>query len=119
MAAPNIVNVSTITGKLAVAAVTTAAASLVSNPGSSGKVFKLNTIMVSNIDASNDVAVTTEILRNSNTYPLIANVVITSSSSFTPFDKTLALYLEEGDALRIVANANNDATAVCSYEEIS
>jgi len=119
MAAPNIVNVSTITGKLAVANVTTAATSLVANPGSSGKVFKLNTIIVSNINNSDNVAVTTDVLRDSNPYELINNVIVSTNSSFTPFDKTLPLYLEEGDALRINANANSAARVVCSYEEIS
>ena len=108
MAAPNIVNVSTITGKLAVANVTTAATSLVANPGSSGKVFKLNTIIVSNINNSDNVGITTDVLRDSNPYELINNVVITPNSSFTPFDKNiLPLYLEEGDALRVTANANS------------
>ena len=119
MAAPNIVNVTTIKGKLAVADVTTAATAIVSNSGSSGKVFKLNTIIVSNKRNSGDVGVTTDIYRNSNAYQLINNVVVQTNSSFTPFDKTLALYLEEGDTLRIAANANSAASVVCSYEEIS
>jgi len=119
MAAPNIVNVSTITGKLAVANVTTAATSFVANPGSSGKVFKVNTLIVSNIDGTNPVGFNAEILRDSNTFSISKNIVINPSSSFTPFDKTLSLYLEEGDTLRISANANSDAQAVCAFEEIS
>ena len=119
MAAPNIVEVTTITGKLAVANVTTAAANLVANPGSSGKVFKLNTILISNIDGTNPVVVTTEIVRDSNIFALSKDIVVNPSSSFSPFDKTLSIYLEEGDTLRVNANANNDASAICSYEEIS
>ena len=43
MAAPNIVNVATITGKSAVVNLTsTAATAVVSNAASSGKVFKIN-----------------------------------------------------------------------------
>ena len=41
-----------------------------------------------------------------------------------PADTTLdviskALYLEEGDAIRLTASATSDLEAVCSYEEIS
>ena len=42
MTAPNIVNVATITGKTAVQAVGTSATAIVTNPGSSNKVFKIN-----------------------------------------------------------------------------
>ena len=47
MTAPNIVNVATITGKTAVQAVGTSAAAIVTNPGSSNKVFKINALYVS------------------------------------------------------------------------
>ena len=53
MAAPNIVNVATITGKSAVVNLsTTNATAVVSNAASSGKVFKVNSILVSNVDGS-------------------------------------------------------------------
>lgn len=119
MANPNIVNVSTIAGQLAVANVTTESANLVVNSASSDKIVKLNTIMISNIDTTNDVATSVDILRGAVAYSLITNVVIQTSSAFTPFDKTLSIYLLEGDALRISANANSAAQVLCSYEEIS
>ena len=50
MAAPNIVNVTTITGKTAGLAVTTSATDIVDNPASSGKVFKVNSLIISNVD---------------------------------------------------------------------
>ena len=58
MTAPNIVNVSTITAKTASAALGTSAASIVSNAASSNKVFKINTILVSNVDGTNNADVT-------------------------------------------------------------
>ena len=42
MAAPNIVNVVTITGKTAVQNVTTVATDIVTNSAASGKVYKIN-----------------------------------------------------------------------------
>jgi polyisoprenoid-binding protein YceI len=56
MAAPNIVNVSTITGKSAGIAVTTSAAAIVANGAGSNKVFKVNALYVSNVDGSFDNA---------------------------------------------------------------
>ena len=53
MANPNIVNVATINGKTQTFALdTTLTTSLVANAGSSGKIFKINTIIVTNIDGT-------------------------------------------------------------------
>ena len=49
MAAPNIVNVADIRGRSNVANVTTVFANLVVNQASSGKVFKVNTLYVTNV----------------------------------------------------------------------
>ena len=46
MAAPNIVRVSTINGKTAVQNVTTVAANIISNSASSGKVLKINYLLM-------------------------------------------------------------------------
>ena len=59
MAAPNIVNVTSIFGfTTTIALTTTAGAVLLANASSSGKVFKINTIIASNVDGTNDGAVT-------------------------------------------------------------
>ena len=52
MAAPNIVNVATITGKLAVQAIGTSPTAIVSNSSSSNKVFKVNALYISNVDGT-------------------------------------------------------------------
>ena len=61
MANPNIVNVATINGNMLSAAVGTGTpdTSIVSNGASSGKIFKINSLYVANIDgtASVDVSV--------------------------------------------------------------
>ncbi len=62
MAAPNIVNVSTITGKTTYAALTTTLTTvLLANSASSGKVFKINSIMISNVDGTSAADVTIDI----------------------------------------------------------
>ena len=117
MAAPNIVNVSTITGKTAVQAVGTSATAIVTNSASSGKVFKVNALYVSNVDGTDNAEVNIDIFRSSVAYHIVKTLVVPADATVDVISK--AIYLEEGDALRITANATSDLEAVCSYEEIS
>ena len=117
MAAPNIVNVSTITGKTAVQAVGTSATAIVTNSSSSGKVFKINALYVSNVDGTNNAEVNVDLFRSSTAYHIAKTVVVPADASLDVLSKPI--YLEEGDSLRLTANATSDIEAVCSYEEIS
>ena len=117
MAAPNIVNVSTITGKTAVQAVGTSAAAIVSNSAGSGKVFKVNALYVSNVDGTNNADITVDLFRGSVAYRMALTVTVPADSTLDVLSKSI--YLEEGDSLRLTASAANDLEAVCSYEEIS
>lgn len=118
MAAPNIANPTTITGRTAVLNVTTSAASIVTNAAASNKVLRVNALYIANVDGTNNAEITAVITRSSIDYPIAWTVVV-------PADATLeiigprAIYLEEGDALRLTASANNDLVGVCSYEDIS
>lgn len=117
MAAPNIVNVSTITGKTAVQAVGTSATAIVTNSASSGKVLKVNALLVANVDGASNAEITVDLYRSSTAYHLAKTVVVPADASLDVLSK--AIYLEEGDSLRLTANAASDLEAVCSYEEIS
>ena len=117
MAAPNIVNVATITGKTAVQAVGTSATAIVTNAGSSGKVFKVNALYVANIDGTASADITVDLFRSSTAYAITSTLTVPADSSIDVMTK--AIYLEEGDSLRCTASAAGDLTAVCSYEEIS
>ena len=117
MAAPNIVNVSNIIGKTAVQAVTTSATAIVTNSAASGKVFKINALYVANVDGTNSADVTVDLFRGSTPYRITSTVAAPGDASLDVLTK--AIYLEEGDSLRLTASANGDLEAVCSYEEIS
>ena len=122
MAAPNIVNVSTITGITTGRALTTAlTTALVMNPASSGKVFKINSIIVSNVDGTDNADVSMEFYDATNTtaFRLASTVTVPADSTLIVSDKNSSFYLEEGDLLRGGASANSDLEAVISYEEIS
>jgi len=117
MTAPNIVNTATITGKTAVLVVTTSATAIVTNSAASGKVFKVNALYISNVDGANNADITVDIFRSSVAYRIARTVVVPADASLDVISKSI--YLEEGDTLRLTANANSDIEAVCSYEEIS
>jgi hypothetical protein len=117
MANPNIVAVSDIKGKTAVANITTTASTLVENATASNKVFKLNTLIVSNVDGVNSSEVTVDLYRNNTAYHIIKTVVIPADSSLDVLAKSI--YLEEGDVLRVAALHTDRLQAVCSYEEIT
>jgi hypothetical protein len=117
MAAPNIVNVSAMYGKTAVLAVTTSATAIVTNSAASNKVLKVNALYVANVDGTNNPTVDIDIFRSSTAYRIAYTVVVPADATLDVINKPL--YLEEGDSLRLTANAANDVEAVCSYEEIS
>jgi len=124
MAAPNIVNVSTITGKsFYLALSTTNATELVNNPASSGKVFKINMIQVANVDGSVACDVTvkyhTEDDIGGTGYALVSTVSVPQDSSLVVVDKNTALYLEEDRSISVTAGTANDLEVLVSYEEIS
>lgn len=117
MAAPNIVNVTTITGKTAVQAVGTSATAIVTNSSASGKVYKVNALYVSNVDGTNNATVNIDLYRSSTAYHIAKTVTVPADATIDVMTK--AIYLEEGDSLRLTASAASDIEAVCSYEEIS
>ena len=117
MAAPNIVNVSTITAKTAVQAVGTSATAIVTNAAASDKVVKVNALYVSNVDGTNNAEINVDLFRSSTAYHIGKTIVVPADATLDVISK--AIYLEEGDSLRLTANAASDLEAVCSYEEIS
>ncbi len=133
MAAPNIVNVTTITGVTTFhsgIAVTTGGkgalgiTTVVSNAASSGKVLKINSLVAAGLGAT--TGVTLQYFNHVNHASAASTVSIGMTLSVPTFS-TLALitkdnsvYLEENTALGIFAQPNTGTIdVVCSYEEIS
>lgn len=117
MAAPNIVNVSTITGKTAVQVITTTPTAIVTNSAASGKVFKINALYISNIDGTSAADLNVDLFRSSTAYRIAYTITVPADSTLDVISKSI--YLEEGDALRLTASSNTRLEGVCSYEEIS
>ena len=111
MAAPNIVNVSNIIGKTSVQDVGTSITAIVENAAGSNKVIKINSLIVSNIDGTNACDITADIFRSSVSYKLASTITVPADATLVVISKETALYLEEGDSVRLQASAASDLQA--------
>ena len=116
MANPNIVNVTTISGKTSVQLVTTTPTAIVENTAASGKVIKVNSLYISNITGTAST-VDVDVYRSSTAYRIAKSLQVPANSTLDIISKSV--YLEEGDSLRLTAPTGTTLEAVCSYEEIS
>ena len=121
MAAPNLVNVTTITAKsLQAALTTTLTTQILENAAASGKVYKINSILVANIDGSAAADASVFITKSGGSPIAIASTIaVPADATLSVIDKTNSFYLEEGDNIEAGASANGDLTITISYEDIS
>ena len=124
MTAPNIVNVTTITGKTNVVDLTTTNATLVvENTAGSNKVFKINSLVVSNVDGTNAADITVSLYSEDNiggtATQIVSTVSVPADASLVVIDKNTSIYLEEDKSIGATAGTASDLKVVCSYEEIS
>lgn len=124
MAAPNIVDVGTITGKtLTYALSSTSATVIANNAASSGKVFKVNSLVVANVDGATAADITITVISADDgagtAYALAKTISVPADASLIVIDKSTALYLEEDRSIVATAGSANDLEIVISYEEIS
>lgn len=124
MANPNIVNVTAIYGNSSSTSLTTTnATSLVSNAASSGKVYKVNTIMVSNIDGTNAVDITiskySQAALGGTAYQIASTISVPADATLIVLDKTTALYLKENESIGATAGTASKLVVTTSWEEIA
>ena len=120
MANPNIVNVANIYGKVVGQAVTTTATAIVTNASASGKILKINSLTIANVNGTTAADITADIYKNQTTaYKIAFTVSVPADATLILISKDSSIYLEENDSIRLTASANSYLEAVCSYEEIS
>jgi len=117
MTAPNVVSVATITGKTDVLAATTTATAITT--AATSKLLKINSVIIANIDGTNDADITLDLYRSSTAYKIVNTVTVPADATLVAISKDSAIYLEEGDALRATASVDGDLQVICSYEIIS
>lgn len=119
MTAPNIAGLTTVTGKSVGVAIGTSATDLVVNAASSNKVFKINSLIVSNVSTST-VAVDVVVQKaGANNFNLTKDINVPTESTLVVVSKDTQIYLEENDKITVTAASASSLQAICSYEEIS
>ena len=123
MANPNIVSVVDIKGNNSLVNMSTDSnTQIVTNSASSGKVYKLNSIIVSNVDTSNTVNVTVNIHDaddiGGTAYPIVSSIPVPSGASLIVTDKSTGFYLKEDQSVSALAEIANTLTITASWEEI-
>jgi hypothetical protein len=124
MAAPNIVNVTSIIGlTTSVTPSNTLDNLLLANPAGSNKVFKVNIIMAANIDGFNAFAATVSINSLASgagtSVPLISTVSVPANSTVIAVDKSMSFYLEEDRSILVKSAVASKIAFTVSYEDIS
>ena len=123
MAAPNIVNVTSIIGiTTAVGLSTTAVTTFLSNAAASGKVLKINTVVAAGIGTvQGNITVKYHLAAaGAGTSIALANTItVPTGASLVIIGKDNPIYLEEDRSLTAQASAADNIAIVCSYEDIS
>jgi hypothetical protein len=127
MANPNIVNVTTILGNTSTNLISSTAdpfaTALVSNAASSGKVYKINSIVVANVDGSTAADITIKIFSEDDlggTGTAIASTIsVPADATLIVTDKTTSFYLLEDRSIGATAGTASDLVVTCSWEEIN
>ena len=119
MAAPNVVNVSSIYGKTTGLALTSSSQDILTC--AANKLLKINSIIVANVDGSNQDAVTVGWYNadNTTTFKLAHSVDVPAKSTLIVLGKDSPIYLEEGDKITALGvAASGDLEIIVSYEEL-
>ena len=123
MANPNIVNVTTINGNSSLTSLTTTSAtSIASNAASSGKVYKVESIVVANTSPS-AVNITMNIYSaaalGGTAYPIASAISVPANASLIVTDKSTMFYLLENQSVGAIANVSSALVVTASWEELS
>lgn len=127
MAAPNIVNVATITGITTFkAGINTEAAGvsvIVTNPAASGKVLKINTLTAAGIGATCGVTIKlfNQAAGAGTSVSIGATLSVPKFSTLAVITKENSIYVQEDQSIAAFkqSNTGGDIDIICSYEDIS
>ena len=122
MANPNIVAVATINGNVKAAAVGTTITEICSNAVSSGRIFKVNSLYVANIDGTTSADLTvnhySQAALGGTAIAIASTVAVAADSTLVVVTKDTAIYLLENQSLGCLCATSGDLQFVCSWDEI-
>jgi len=108
----------------------TTAVVLLTNAAASGKVLKINSVVVANIDGTNAVNATVSYYTNGavaqgsapsggTAYQIASTISVPANASLIVVDKSTQLYIEEGNCISITSSTASKLVFTVSYEDIS
>ena len=104
MAAPNVVNVSSIYGKTTGLALTSSSQDVLTC--AADKLIKVNSIIVANVDGTNPDDVTVKYnADNTTAFNLASTVTVPADTTLVVLGKDAPIYLEEGDKIQALGVA--------------
>jgi len=123
MAAPNIVNISSMVGKTDTTSLTTTSpTNILNNAASSNKVLRVTMVRAVNVDGSNAADITVSLYSAASlggtATELIQAKEVAINTNLDVITKDTPLYLEEDTSLGATASAANDIKMIVTYEEI-
>ncbi len=122
MAAPNIANLTTILGVTTAVQLSNTPITVLSNPASSGKVYKINSIVAAN---ETGATATVTVRYNDNaagagtTLSYANGIDIGTKTSLVILDKASSFYLEENRSITALSGTASAIDLVVSYEDIT
>jgi hypothetical protein len=119
MAAPNLKEPTTVTGKTEGYAVTTTMAAALSNPGSSDKALKIASVYCANVNGTAAADISLEWFDGSTGRKIASTISVPADATQVLIRRDAPIYLEEGHSLRAEASSTGYLELVISYEEIS
>lgn len=124
MANPNLVSMAAMYGNNSLTSLsTTNATAIVNNPAASGKVFKVNSIIVANVDGTSAADITINVYSQDDlggtAFAVASTISVPADASLIVIDKTTALYLKEDQSIGAIAATASDLVVTASWEEIN
>ena len=125
MSNPNIVNVTSILGETVFGVLTsTLSTVLLSNPASSGKVLKINTVLIANVNGTVATDTTIDISptaggTSTNAVSIASTISVPADATLTVLDKNTSIYLLEDKSIIGNCTTAGNCEFIISYEVIS
>ena len=124
MSAPNIVNVTTITGITTYKTLTSSGETVFLNaPASTNEVIKVNNVIIANTTSTSvnaTVSYRTAAAGGGTAFKIANSTPISAYSTLVLIDKSSSIYLEENTSLTATSSSGSGLLdIICSYEEIS
>lgn len=124
MANPNLAAATNVYAANAQVSLTaTTATLLVSNAASSGKVYLIDSIVVSNVDGTNacDISVVrfNSATNTGTAFPICSTVAVPADASLIVVGSENKINLLEDESIYVTASAANDLVVDCNWKELS